>query len=288
MDPNELRSLVIECLRRTGCVTQAGMDPYQLRDLFHAIAEVAKQRGLKTVGGHDVATNDCPPQLYANLSTPVSDICHDLIVEGVIRPGALYRPDLLDLPFIHLTEHGQRFIQDVNTPYDPEGFVRRLKEAVPNIDTVIETYVAESAKTLRGNCLLSSTTALGCASEQAFLLLLEATRDALTPTHKTTFDNAMRGKFVIKAKYEEYKVQFATLVETHAKARFTRDWVEQKLEASLNLLFQYFRMNRNSTGHPSGAAFDRETCYANLMMFPGYVKVICGLTDWLKTNVGQL
>jgi hypothetical protein len=55
-------------------------------------------------------------------------------------------------------------------------------------DEVIVRYVAESAMSLRTDRLSASTITIGCASEQAFLLLIDASAAALDPADKPKFD----------------------------------------------------------------------------------------------------
>ena len=44
-------------------------------------------------------------------------------------------------------------------------------------------------------------------------------------------------------------------------------------------VFALLRSFRNEAGHPTGVAIGRAQCYANLMVFPSYVRKVSGLFD---------
>ena len=95
-----------------------------------------------------------------------------------------------------------------DSPYDPDGYIKSIKEKVPNVDEVILRYIAESAETLRKNCLLSSSIALGCASEKALLLVLEAYKDALNPADQTAFIKSNQKIHSIKKRHQDFKCRY--------------------------------------------------------------------------------
>src|SRR5262249_14124692 len=153
----------------------------------------------------------------------IGDIVWDLIIEGVLRPGRYHASGAeFNLPFIHLTEFGAKRLDDPSTPFDPDGYLRGLREKVPNADPVILSYIAESIRTFRIDCRLSSTITLGCASEMALLLLIEAYADALSSP----------AKFVEETKYGNIKRKYDALMKwfgSDLKGRLIKtrnsDWV---------------------------------------------------------------
>ena len=66
------------------------------------------------------------------------------------------------------------------SPYDPEGYLARLKKEIPAIDPVILRYLEESLSCLRMNCLLAASVMIGLAAEKATLLLVEAFGNAIS------------------------------------------------------------------------------------------------------------
>jgi hypothetical protein len=193
----DLRSIIVECLRRDRPFDPSS-SPFRVQFLWAEVAAIAKARDLKVDSNGNKAwleNRHGPPELHPNLRGPVWSIVWDLIVEGLLRPGDKSE---FDLPHIHVTEHGKEAFKGTITLYDPDSYLKALAEKVPSADPIIMKYIAESAETLRRNCLLSSTVTLGCAAEQAFLLLLDAYRDALNPVNKSAFEKAMEKKQFVK------------------------------------------------------------------------------------------
>ena len=205
------------------------------------------------------------------------DIIWDLIIEGIIRPGPLNSDQ--GLPHFHLTEYGREKIKGGPAlPYDPDGYLKRLAVAIPDLDEVILTYLEESLHTFRIGCLLSSTTTLGCASEKALILLFDAYGDALSSPMQEKYRKEIEGR-PIKRKFDEFHKR----LESHLMARLPGD-IKEHLDIALIALSAVFREMRNDAGHPTGKAVSRESAYANLVVFPVYLKKVYELIGWLKSN----
>ncbi len=281
LDHDNLRSVVVECLRKER--PQFGVrDPFRVEHLFREVAEVAHTRGLEVRAGmnawnmhHDI------PELHANLRAPIWSIVWDLIVEGVLRPGAA-NSEPFDLPYIHVTEHGKKVIAGDVTPYDPSGYMKELKNRIPAIDPIIEKYIAEAAETLRQNCLLSSTVTLGCASEMAFLLLSAAYRNSVDPATQAAYDRALAKTRGIKQHHQAFMAEYQKL-KPQLKADKGNNWLTG-MDNAMDHVFSYFRDMRNSAGHPSGYAFTKELAASHLMIFPYYLRLIYDLTEWLDAH----
>jgi hypothetical protein len=280
LDEHQLRSLVIACLQK-----DRQNEPLQISYLFTEVARLAKIRDLQYSGNINACLENRygEPSLHPNLVPSIADIVWDLIVEGVLRPGIGRDNTNLDLPHIHVTPFGKEALAGNITAYDPDGYLKALSAMVPEADSVIITYIAESAETLRRNCLLSSTVTLGCASEQAFLLLLEAYREALNVTDQVTFDKASEKARTIKQKHVEFMKWYETKLKPSLKSAFGSDGITE-LETALTFVVGYFRTNRNDAGHPSEAKFSRNISSAHLVMFPSYLRVIYDVIAWLDTN----
>lgn len=74
------------------------------------------------------------------------------------------------------------------------------------MDPIIVVYLAESLHTFRIGCLLSSTIALGCASEKALLLLVGSYADALPEPRQKKFRQNTENR-LIKRQFEEFSKQ---------------------------------------------------------------------------------
>jgi hypothetical protein len=206
----------------------------------------------------------------------VHSIFWDLLIEGIIRPGINDGVNL-NLPHYHVTEWGQQVVAAGSeaTPYDPDGYLSRLQTAITSIDPVVVTYLNESLHTLRIGCLLSSTIAVGCASEKAFLLLVDAYAAALPSGAQKKFRDDTNGK-MIKRQSETFQKR----LNSHLKPLLPGDLAEG-IDIIFSSVFEMIRNQRNSAGHPTGKIEPRETVYATLTVFPEYLKKVYALIDWL-------
>lgn len=280
LDNDILRSIVIECLRKDR--PQFRSDPaFSVNILFREVAELARAKGLEVRPGTNAwLMNHDVPELHGNLRTPIWTIVWDLIIEGVLRPGAENGEP--SLPYIRVTDHGKRAITGMVTPYDPSGYLQELKTRIPTLDPVIEKYIAEAGETLRRNCLLSSTVTLGCASEKALLLLSDSYRNALSSTSQTAYDVVVSDTRGIKQHHQAFMVEYQKL-RPKLKSDKSTDWLTG-MDHALDHIFSYFREMRNSAGHPSGFAFTKELASSHLTLFPYYLRLMYDLIEWCDAN----
>lgn len=271
-----LRTLFLECL---GKKRDFGT-PLNVELMCTELAYISRDRGLRF--GHHNAWNDFHGtiKLHANLPPKISDLVWDLIVEGVIRPGSSSGNWL---PFIHLTEFGDEAIKQPASPYDPEGYIKSIKQKVSNVDEVIVRYIAESAETLRKNCLLSSSMTLGCASEKTLLLVLEAYKDALNPADQAAFIKSNQKIHSIKKRHQDFKHRYQSSLRKHLESDFNSDRLTA-LDDALEFIFNRFRDARNEAGHPTGIIPLRQRVQANLILFPPFLEVLYELKNWLDTH----
>jgi len=102
-----------------------------------------------------------------------------LVVEGILAPGM--DSSNLKLPWFHVTAHGREVLASSEPqPYDPAGYLARLRERVPHPDPTVIAYLAESLETFRKNNRVASTVMLGIAAERVFLILCDALAAALS------------------------------------------------------------------------------------------------------------
>lgn len=269
----EVRSLVVHALRDSddGLQFGGGIDSMVAQQAVTEgfVPDPAARSGTMTLQQYSLTRQD---------RARVQNILWDLIIEGVIRPG---QGDGINnnLPHFHVTDYGRRVLSgEPPTPYDPDGYLRRLRDQIPSLDSIIETYLQESLHTLRIGCLLSSTVTLGCASEKALLLLIAAYADALPPARADKFRAATRGK-MIKRQFEE----FSKMLEGHLKRALPVD-LKEDLDTTLSGIFATIRGYRNEAGHPTGKMVDREQAHAHLVIFPTYLRRVYGIIEWLRTN----
>ncbi len=279
---SDVRSIVLECLRKERPFDPQS-PPYNVDHLCADFAKLAEHRQLLTEKGHNawIALRSGQAKLHSHLEVVVRDVVWDLIIEGVLRPGGDERN--MDYPWIHVTEHGKKTLAGNVTPHDPDRFLAEISNKVPEVDPIIVRYVAESAETLRRNCLLSSTVTLGCASEKAFLLVIEACENCLTDVSGSKFSEAIRKRRSIKEKHAEFVRFYTHTLKLVLKDEKSSDWLSG-FEDALHFIFSYFRDLRNDAGHPTGAVFTRERVHSHLVIFPYYLRLVYDLIEWIQTQ----
>ncbi len=199
-----------------------------------------------------------------------------MIGEAVLRPGTADGSN--GLPHLSPTRYGWKVIQDADTPYDPDGYFARLNAKVAGADSVILTYLRESLHTFRVGCNLSAAVCLGCASERAFDVMLEAYGETLSAADKAIFRKKTEGK-PIKTRYDEFVKEY----EANVKNAIDRE-LRSSLGTYLGGLFQVIRNQRNDAGHPTGEPIEREQVYATITAFPTQLEKMYQLIRHFRAN----
>ena len=268
----QMRSLTLEALR----VVEF---PTQLDGLLKAVGKMACERKLVLdPNGVDPGRN-AMYFLAEYDAARINDIFWDFIIEGIIRPGLGNGTGNNGLSHYHVTEYGKKQIEHgVGSPHDPDGYLSLLESNVPKIDPVILNCITECLRTFRIGCLLSSAVMIGCASEQALLILLDSYATALPTAQSESFRKKIEGKF-IKTQYDE----FTKRLNGHLRALLPKE-LDDGLANILLGVFEMIRAERNDAGHPTGKTPSREIAFANISVFPGYLKRIYDLIEWLESK----
>ncbi|OYQ62878.1 hypothetical protein B9G53_19725 [Pseudanabaena sp. SR411] len=250
----------------------------QVTSLYIHVARLAIREGIATDPFANSGYMNPQHELEQKYNEWIDDIVWDLIIEGIVRPGQ--GSGIYTLPHYHISEYGKRVLQELSPqPYDPDEYLARVSH-IPDIDNVILIYLEESLKAFRINCLLSSVITLGCASEKAFLLLIDACREAMSEPGKTDFAKKIDKTISIKQK----QIEFQDILQNKIIPKLPRGEVKENLEAYLFGIFNIIRSHRNDAGHPSGNIIQREHLYSLLVAFPSYLEKIYSLMDWLNKN----
>lgn len=266
---NELRQLVLEAFKRS--------PQTQYLSLCNLVAAIAVEKNIvpnprgqsHVVGGYF--------ELGRIDGNSVREIVWSLVVERVVTIGI--DTGNAAWPFLSLTEYGSEVVNSTEPiPHDPTGYLLRIRTQIPRIDPIILIYLEESLLTYNINALLSSTVALGCASEKALLLLIEAYSNAIQdPGRKENFVNKTEGK-VIKRQFDEFNKCLTNLIgNMHAD-------ISDGLNTVLLGVFEMIRNNRNDAGHPTGKSIPRDYVYANLQVFIPYCQKVYQLIDYFNDN----
>lgn len=222
-----------------------------------------------------------PSAGYIQHSKKLSSQSHKAITEvlwELVLQGILY-VDSLKSGIYNITQFGLQVLDaEEPIPYDPDGYLGFFKSELPDIDEVMFSYISEAINAYRHRLFLSATTAIGCASEKALLLLIEAYTGFL-PSRKEqeSFARRTSGRF-IKTQFEEFQKSLGGQM-----GRIDKELLDG-IDIVINGVFELLRQNRNSTGHPTGKAMSQESVFASLQVFVIYCKRIYALIAYLKAN----
>lgn len=264
----EIRALLIETLKLNLSEN--------VNQLLTQVFDLAKQK--------DFNVTDINPgtwQYDQKVRGKIQSILWDLTIEGAIRPGSTDGSSNF-FPDFHVTEYGNQIIKnEPEGPYDPDGYLKRIAQ-IQELDTIILTYLEESLKAFRIGCLLSSTVTLGCASEKALSLLIEAYTNSISDTsQRENFQKRIAGMTFIQKKFEEFDNKLKGQIL--ARQDLPKD-IKENLENELKGIFSVIRRYRNDAGHPTGLTITRDEAYANLYVFPTYLRKVYKLINWLKNQ----
>ncbi|MCC8195244.1 MAG: hypothetical protein LIO49_00280 [Ruminococcus sp.] len=200
------------------------------------------------------------------------------IVWEYVNQGILYLHNPSHNTY-NITEYGLQVLKaEKPIPHDPEGYLAHLKKEIPDIDGVILTYMTEAITAYNHRLYLSATTAIGCASEKAILLLIEAYRGFVPSEKEKTKFSDMSNK-TVKRQFEEFQKSF-----NGVKGNIKDKDLNDGLDGILDGVYDTLRLNRNATGHPTGKTMVREDVFASLQVFITYCKRIYGLIHYFEAN----
>jgi hypothetical protein len=198
-------------------------------------------------------------------------------IEGVYTPGiSVQHPGF---PGLRLTDYGRKcFEAGELTPHDPDGYLKRLKTACPNIDATTLLYVEEALGSFRAGHFLPSAVMIGVASESMLLRLVDAVRGALNPSDQTSFDQATK-----RSKAKTYHDEVMKLLN-RPTVKLPSAVKGDDLSIFVSGIFNIVRQTRNEAGHPTGRRMERDEANALLLRFQTYCEGVEKLITWLKAN----
>jgi hypothetical protein len=207
------------------------------------------------------------------------EVFWQLLIEGIVAPGM--NSDNLDLPRFHITEHGRKVLASSEPqPYDPTGYLSRLRERVPSPDPTVSAYLAESLETFRKANLVASTVMLGIAAERVFLLLCDSLAAALSNAAEKAAFAKLLDRFPMKPKLDwvQNKIQ---QVQKQAPPGFP-----ENATIMLVAIYDLMRTQRNELGHPREAPpnVHRQDAFVNLQIFPRYYEIAEKVRSFLAAN----
>lgn len=165
-------------------------------------------------------------------------------------------------------------------PFDIDRFPDTIRERLPECDPVIQTFVAEAIRCVRGDALLAATFMLGAASEKAAnLLILTYAESIADQKNRDGFLSRVNNR-MLSVRWDEFIRSFKS-----CKSKPTTGVLSQDIEAVIGSTFQFCRITRNEVGHPQIVPdLDRGVVLANLGAFVTYLERVYGLMKHFRDN----
>lgn len=211
--------------------------------------------------------------------TVLTEVIWSLIVQGILVPGL--NDSNQGWPFLRITEHGEKCLAEERIlPEDPDGYLREFAQAIPSADAIIVEYLAESLQCYVRRLYKASAVMLGCASEQAVLLLIESCANSVADARaKQQFDERIAKEQSIYRKFKAFDLRLTAI-----RPQMPRGLTES-LDSILDGIFDSIRSSRNDAGHPaSGGQVSRDVVFSQLRLFLTYCERIYGLIGWFSAN----
>lgn len=169
---------------------------------------------------------------------------------------------------LHLSSAGEAAAKDeaVN-PDDPDGYMRRLLEEVPDMSSLVKAYADEALRAYNFRLYRSSAVMLGIGSEAAVLEVARALGALLEGSE------AQRYLETINARRQNFLAKFDTFRrKLESRKNDLPEELGDGLDLTMNAVADLLRAYRNDAGHPTGKSIDRDDCFIHLRMFVRYAK----------------
>lgn len=175
-----------------------------------------------------------------------------------------------------LTDLGVEAVREGElNPYDPDGYLKRLREMVPQASDVVFQYAREGSVCFENRCYLACSVMLGVASEGAFLEMAEAFGNWLPADPAKGFLEILASpKKNYLTKFSEFRKRLEPL-----KSRLPSELADG-MNLTLDSILDLLRIYRNEAGHPTGRVVDRDDAYTHLKLFAPYLKRMYSFRDY--------
>jgi hypothetical protein len=213
------------------------------------------------------------------LALHISDVFWELVVEGIVAPGA----DAwnLELPWYHVTSYGRQVVDaEAGHPHDEASYLSRIRAVVGTPDDTVMAYLTESVRAFRRATPVAATIMLGIAAERVFLLLCDSLLAALADSGEQTAFERLLERFPMKPKLDWVHTKLQALQASRAAG------LPDNATLAVTAIYDFLRAQRNDIGHPreQPPRVDREEAFVNLQIFPRYYQTAEAVRQFLATT----
>jgi len=201
---------------------------------------------------------------------------------GYISPLPGDASNILNLHSYTVTERGLAWFDGGEPlPEDIAGYMKFLHDRVPNMDAVIEQYVAEALIAFERQAFFAAAVMLGAASEKALYNLADAMVDALkSQKAKQTLEQHLKGRTL--------NPLFTFIRDALDRNRKLLNIPHDGAIAHLMSLFEAVRTQRNDAVHPTTGQVSADSVRLLTASFPYALSKSEELRAWLVKNPQSL
>lgn len=186
-----------------------------------------------------------------------------LVAKGLVVPGTAASGGGDHLPWVSITEYGVKCFEAGHLQvHDPRGYVASLRKRVPNLDPVVDMYVAEALHSFGVRNYLASSVMIGGALEKTIFDLTEVFGKTLKGKNKSEYGREVLSREKVKTRLDK----FLEFLDKHGYKKKLDLPTREKLESALPAIANIIRITRNEIGHPTGRIVDQEEAEANLLL----------------------
>lgn len=212
----------------------------------------------------------------ATLQKTFFEVIEELKDKKILVAG--YMGISYDQYHLWITDYGIKCLnENMEFIYDPERFIERLKNKVPDIDPIAMLYFIECVTAFNQGLILSSTVCLGACSEKIILNLID---HYVNSTFGDNFKNKILNKKTIKEKFDEF---YNSVINSKDLYKTELPEIEDYLDKVL-IVFKNIKENRNDAGHPTGKSFDIDELDSFIRLFIKYAAIIDKLGKFYEKN----
>lgn len=186
-----------------------------------------------------------------------------LVGKGLVVPGTAVRGGMRKLPWVSISTYGVKCVESGNLlVHDPREYLSSLQKQIPNLDKVIEMYVAEALSSFLNRDYLASSVMIGGALEKTIFYLTEAFGDTLKDRKAMDYKKDVLSQHKAKTRLNKFLV----FLDNNGYKKSLDQPTKEKLESLLPAVANIIRITRNEVGHPTGRVIDPDEAEANLLL----------------------
>ena len=161
-----------------------------------------------------------------------------------------------------------------------EGYLAELRTRGPDLDEGVERYLSEALRAYQSNLYYSAMAMLGCSSERAIVLLMEAFLTSIdNEANQSKLRQKLSGRDISMA-YEKFKASFDSTRKQVNDPDIVHDF-----DMHVDAVFTFIRLLRNSIMHPTAMPnITNALIYSNLQQFSYYIETVFKLTSYYQNN----